>query len=393
MDSHDHPQTADEPRRRGGPDSSPSGRSRDLPAPRLARTILLAVLLSYTLITVLNILDAGLSSPAVAAAVAALLAILGLQLTHSATGADRAPLPRRCLSLGAQALLTYLPIVSLRAEWGSMAGFLAASLLLLLRPPVAWTMYGAVGLSMLVPPVLDGRPVADSVYLCLSTLITGLVVYGLSRLAELVQEVHATRGELAHLAVTSERLRFSRDLHDLLGFSLSAITLKSELINRLIPTHPERAMSEIEEVLSISRQSLADVRRVASGFREMSLEQEIKSAQSVLGAADIEVRVEVSLGRISPQSDTVLATALREAVTNLLRHSKADHCAVEAVRQHGRVRLSVINDGVDPAYRDLSPHSGSGLGNLESRLRSVGGSLTSGRAEDRTFRLVAEAPA
>ncbi|GAA3234025.1 hypothetical protein GCM10020256_50590 [Streptomyces thermocoprophilus] len=258
---------------------------------------------------------------------------------------------------------------------------------------LAWTLYGLIGLSMVVPPVVDHRPVIDAVYLPQSTLLTGLVIYGLSRLSALIREVVAARGELARMAVTEERLRFARDLHDLLGFSLSAITLKSELIVRLIPTHPARAVEEVEDVLSISRQSLSDVRRVASGMREMSLEQEVTSAESVLRAADIEVSKKVTPVRAGRQADTVLATVLREAVTNLLRHSRAGRCTIEVAEQGGRVRLSVCNDGVDPAYHDPSPHSGSGLGNLRTRIETVGGTLHSEVTGAGTFLLVAEVPA
>ncbi|GHF68439.1 sensor histidine kinase [Streptomyces griseosporeus] len=371
----------------------PEVHSRDLPAPRLARTILLVALLSYTLITMLNIAGSDLSVVHMAVALVALSAIFALQLVHSAAGAER-PLPRRRVAtLSAQAVLTYGPILVFHTAWGSMAGFLAASVLLMLRPRVAWTLYALIGLSMVLPPVLEKRPVIDAVYLPQSTLLTGLVIYGLSRLSALIREVVAARGELARMAVTEERLRFARDLHDLLGFSLSAITLKSELIHRLIPTHPARAVEEVEDVLSISRQSLSDVRRVASGMREMSLEQEITSAESVLRAADIEVAKRVVRVRADRQADTVLATVLREAVTNLLRHSRAGRCTIEVAEQAGRVRLSVHNDGVDPDYHDPSPHSGSGLGNLRSRIETVGGTLRSEPADDGTFLLVAEVPA
>lgn len=391
MDSRERSDIADDARGGRGTEPMPR-RSRDLLAPRLARTILLAALLSYTLITMLNILSTTISTTQTVVALGSLGAILGLQLKHSAAGANRMPLRVKSLTLSVQALLTYVPFTVFHTGWGSMAGFLAGSVLLLLRPRTGWTLYGLVGLSMLVPPLLDRLPVLDVIYVCQSTLLTGLVTYGLSRLNELVSEVHAARGELARMAVTKERLRFARDLHDLLGFSLSAITLKSELIHRLIPAHPQRAMNEIQEVLAVSRESLADVRRVASGFQNMSLEQEISSAQSVLNSADIGVDVMVSLTGISPQSDTVLATVLREAVTNLLRHSRAGHCTIHAVQRAGRVSLLVINDGIEPGYRDPSPHSGSGLGNLEARVRAIGGEVEAAGGADRTFRLRAEVP-
>ncbi|GAA3036294.1 hypothetical protein GCM10020000_12370 [Streptomyces olivoverticillatus] len=225
-------------------------------------------------------------------------------------------------------------------------------------------------------------------------MLCGLVVYGLSLLSQVIRELHDTRSELARMAVAQERLRFARDLHDLLGYSLSSITLKSELIRRLIPTQPQQAVEEVAEVLTISRQSLADVRTVASGYREMSLEQEIASARSVLTAAEVDVRAEVTLHPVSSEVDTVLATVLREAVTNVLRHSRADRCVITVARaDHGRVRLSVVNDGADPAHRDASLDSGSGLGNLAARLQAVGGRLTFHHTDSCTFRLEAEAPA
>ncbi|MEU2849477.1 MULTISPECIES: histidine kinase [unclassified Streptomyces] len=365
----------------------------DLPAPQLARVILTIALLGYLSVTIINLMGVNHSTFSLTASLTGMLLIFLLQLRHSSPAARRAPTWQKSLTLGTQALLTYLPIVAFHSQWGAMAGFLAGSLLLLLPGRRAWFAYGAVGISMVIPPVVDRLPLREAFYLCQSTLLTGLVVYGLSRMAELVKALHDTRIELTRMAVTQERLRFARDLHDLLGYSLSAITLKSELIHRLVPTHPRRAMDEISEVLAISRQSLADVRTVASGLRGLSLEQELGSAQSLLAAADVRVGATIRLGKISQQVDTVLAAVLREAITNLLRHSRAGICDIEAIQEGGWVRLSVLNDGVDPAYRDSSPHSGSGLGNLETRLRAVSGRLSVARGADGTFHLMAEAPA
>jgi two-component system sensor histidine kinase DesK len=377
----------------GGPGSPlPEKRSRDLPAPRVAHIILVMALLSYTVVTVLNILGQELPAPQQGVALVLLAAILTLQFRHSAPGANRAPLWQRCLTLTVQALLTYLPFLVFRAEWGAMAGFLAGSLLLLLPARVGWSLYAVVGASLSLPASLEGRSVLVVVYLCQSTLLTGLVTYGLSRLSELVKEVHAARDELTHMAVTEERLRFARDLHDLLGFSLSAITLKSELIHRLIPQHPQRAREEVQDVLTVARDSLADVRRVARGFQDMSLEQEISSARSVLNAADIGTKVRVSLGSVSTQSSSVLAAVLREAVTNVLRHSKADNCGIEATQVNGNIRLLVTNDGAEPNHHEHSPHGGSGLMNLETRVRAIGGEVKAGRVDGSQFRLLAVVP-
>ncbi|MFD5751288.1 sensor histidine kinase [Streptomyces sp. NPDC127033] len=393
MDSHDRSGSADESRGSRPEAVAPPSPSIGLPVSRPARALLVATLLGYALLTTTGILSAGMPPTAEAVSLLLLLPLLALQLLHSAPGGSRAPLPRRCLTLALQALLTYLPVAVFGAYWETMAGYLAGSLLLLLPPRAAWPLYAAVGLSMLVPPLLDARTVVESAAFSHTTLLPGLVLYGLARLTELTTHLHTTRAELARRAVTGERLRFARDLHDLLGFSLSSIALKSELIHHLIPTQPQRAMEEAGEVLTIAGQSLADVRRAAGGYRTLSLRQEIRTAQTMLGAAGIDVRVRVELAALSPHVETELATTLREAVTNLLRHSKARHCAIEAVQQDGLVRLVVENDGADPAHHNPGPHSGNGLGNLHTRMTALGGRLESGPGDDGTFRLLAEAPA
>lgn len=378
-----------------GEDPGQSGellvRSGNFPAPRLGRIVLLAALLCYFSITLLNILSSHGSVVEVGAAILCLIAILGLQLLHSRPGAHLVSVRRKTVTLVTQALLTYLPLLVFRTQWGSMAGFLAGSLLLLLPTRPAWIMYGVVGTTMLVPPLYADLGVVETFYYVQSTLLTGLVVFGLTRLADLIRVLHETRDELTRVAVTKERLRFARDLHDLLGYSLSAITLKGELIHRLLPTHPERAKSEVEDVLTMSRQSLADVRSVASGYRDMSLQDEISSAQSVLSAADVRVSARVRIGQLEQELDTVLATVLREAVTNVLRHSRATYCEIAAERSAGQMRLTIVNDGVTMGYRDTSPHSGSGLGNLQTRLQAVDGALTVDQ-DDRIFRLAARVP-
>lgn len=393
MDSHHHYGSTDESRgHRPGAVPPPSPVNR-FPTLRTARTIAVTLVVGYALLTTTSILTAGVSRAAEATGLVLLPLLLALQLVHCAPCGRQTSLPRRCLTLALQALLTYLPLVFFHAFWQTMAGYLAGSLLLLLPRRAAWPLYCAVGLSILIPSLLHDRPLSHSIHLTYTSLLAGLVLYGLTRLTQLVTHLHTTRGELARQAVTGERLRFARDLHDLLGFSLSAITLKSELIHQLIPAHPARAMKEIDEVLTIASQSLTDVRKAASGYRSISLQQEIRTAQSMLHAAGIAVRAQVEIGTLSPHIDTAFATTLREAVTNLLRHSNATQCRIKATQHDGVIRLLVENDGVDPAYRNSEPHSGNGLGNLRTRMTAIGGGLESVRGKDGTFRLVAEAPA
>jgi two-component system sensor histidine kinase DesK len=247
----------------------------------------------------------------------------------------------------------------------------------------------AVGSILVLSAVLT-LSAYNAAYLTLSTMILGLVVFGLARLSLLIRYVHATRGELAQLAVISERMRFARDLHDLLGYSLSAITLKAEVTRRLVGTNPGRARDELAEVLDISRQALADVRIVASGYRNISLAKEASSVTSLLGAAGIDARVDINCGALDEKVDTVFATILREAVTNMLRHSTARHCAIEASIAGETIRLQVSNDGV--AHSAASGRAGGGLENLSARLATIGGQITARVRADGWFSVLAEAP-
>lgn len=367
------------------------------PPPRLAQGVVLIVECGFVLMGFLDILDAEPGLLTLAASALGLSLVFLLQLAHTARCLRhfRARWYRWTLTL--QALLTYLPLLALGFGWGGMAGLLGASLLLVLRPTVAWPLFGLVAATAWATGPLLDMDLVGSVYIAVSTVLTGLIVYGLNRLAQLVVEVHEAQAEFARLAVTQERLRFARDLHDLLGYSLSAVTLKSELACRIVPTDPERALDELKSILEISRQALSDVRTVARGYRDMSLTTEAVSAQAVLAAAGIQAEVECQADLPEEEVNTIMATVLREGVTNLLRHSKAEHCRIESrTTDSGELVLTIANDGVQKTVTgstDLSATSdGSGLGNLQFRLTSIGGRLTSGLDEAGWFVLRAAAP-
>ncbi|MBC2879436.1 MULTISPECIES: sensor histidine kinase [Streptomyces] len=364
------------------------------PASRTALGISVAVLVNYVVTIAMNILRRDLSATATLACLTGLVVSAAIQCVHFCPRARRRLGRRAYVTLGVQGVLAYLPVVVLGQWWGSMAGFFCGSLLLLLPSRPAWVLYWVAGLSLPVSACFGGQAGSWCYYYGQSTLLCGIVVYAIAHFYDVIWQLHRTRDELARAAVAQERLRFARDLHDLLGYSLSSITLKSELVRRLIPVRPEQAMAEADEVLAVARQSLADVRTVVSGYRDLCLEDEIASARSVLSSAGIALYVECAPGSVGPEADTVLATVLREAVTNLLRHSKARHCTLSVTRtSDGRVRLTVRNDGAAAAHRDPSPDGGSGLGNLTARLEAIGGRLRYGHGENGTFRLTAEAPA
>ncbi|MCX5055298.1 MULTISPECIES: sensor histidine kinase [unclassified Streptomyces] len=377
-----------------GAESSPPAAIHLAMAPRLARTIVLLVLTCYCFIVILNVLHTGgVSATRMTVCVGVVLLEFGVQFALALPAARAWPLRRRLVTLGVQAVLTYLPAAWFGLDWGSMQGPLAATILLTLPNPVAWPVFGAVVAAAPLYPLLKGSGVLYSGYVFISVTLAGLVIYGLTRLTDLVRELHDTRERLARMAVTQERLRFARDLHDLLGYSLSTVTLKGELVSRLIPVRPEQAAEETTSLLLVARQALADVRLVSRGYRDMSLCDEADSAAKVLVSAEVRVEVDMRVERLHPVVDTVLATALREGVTNILRHSKAEVCTIRATSGTETVLLTLVNDGVtDGGKPDARSCGGSGLGNLRTRLTEIGGELTAGVDEDGLFRLDARAP-
>ncbi|MEU5877494.1 histidine kinase [Spirillospora sp. NPDC047279] len=214
-----------------------------------------------------------------------------------------------------------------------------------------------------------------------------LVVYGLVRMGELALRVREARAELARVAVARERLRFAADLHDLLGLGLSVVVLKSELALRLRERDPERAGVELSEALAAARRALSDLEAVVAGHGEIALAAEAESTRTALSAAGIEVSGSVQPVELPAETDMLLATVLREGVTNVLRHSEADRCELVVEVAGQSVRLRLVNDGV--VARAAAP--GVGLKNLARRVRDVGGTLTAGQDGD-GFRLAVAVP-
>jgi two-component system, NarL family, sensor histidine kinase DesK len=361
-------------------------------APVLARGIVAVVFGGFCVVAFLHLLYVAGSPASVALSAVCMLALLGLQLFYFSRPTQLLQTPVGYLALLAQASLVYLPLLQLKQAWVGMPGFLAGTVLLVLPTTLAWLAFTLVVTSMAFTQAIYTGVPEDIAYTAVSTMITGLVVYGLTRLATLVTELHEAQNELAKMAVAQERLRFARDLHDLLGYSLSAITLKSELTHRLMMKHPERAQEELAEVLDISRRALSDVRAVASGYRELSLAAESESARSVLVAADIDVHMDLDYAELPTRVRTALATVLREGVTNVLRHSKAEHCEITVRQTDGEVYIDIVNDGVPQIPLQRIGSGGSGIPNLSQRLTTLNGQLTAGLDPDGRFRLHATAP-
>ena len=204
------------------------------------------------------------------------------------------------------------------------------------------------------------------------------------------RELRAARAEVGRLAVSEERLRFARDLHDLLGHSLSLVALKCDLADRLVASAPERAGQEIREAAGVTREALREVRETVAGYRRPTLAGELSAAQEMLAAAGIGCHGEGQSPRLSPDIEGALAWTLREAITNVIRHSRARRCAIRLSQQEDRAELEVVDDGLEQPAR--SGGTGNGLAGAGERMAAVGGECQAGRAADGGFRLAASVP-
>ncbi|MEI9971619.1 MAG: sensor histidine kinase [Ignavibacteriota bacterium] len=202
-----------------------------------------------------------------------------------------------------------------------------------------------------------------------SSLLGSAVIQWVHR-RKLSDKLLAAQAESEHLAKVAERERIARDLHDLLGHTLSVIVLKSELASRLTASDPARAADEIRDVERISREALTQVRAAVRGYRSAGFDGELKVALQALEAAGIQVETSVEHPALSPAQETVFAMALREAVTNVVRHAHATVCRL-TMRQVGRFCEMVVSDnGLGGTLNE-----GSGLSGMRERVEALGGAL------------------
>jgi two-component system sensor histidine kinase DesK len=194
-----------------------------------------------------------------------------------------------------------------------------------------------------------------------------------------IQQIHSKRltlkllraqEETEHLAKTAERERIARDLHDLLGHTLSVIILKSELASRLGEKDPARAAREIRDVERISREALAQVRSAVRGYRSAGLESELREARATLETAGIQVESSVAPPPLSPLQESVFALALREAVTNVVRHANATACRLSLLQDGGFCQMEIADNGCGGALVE-----GNGLSGMRQRVEALGGKL------------------
>jgi two-component system sensor histidine kinase DesK len=220
--------------------------------------------------------------------------------------------------------------------------------------------------------------------------MAAFLAYASTKRNETLAELRQTRAELARVAVAGERLRIARDLHDLLGQSLSLITLKAELSRRMLDTDTTSAAREMAELEAVARQSLSDVREAVAGYRQPDLVAELGAARQLLAAAGLSCQISTPADLSLPAGvDTVLAWTVREGVTNVVRHARATCAGVTVTTADGRVTAAITDNGTGP----LAGPAGSGLAGLSERVRQLGGNLMAGPAPAGGFRLQVTIPA
>jgi len=256
-----------------------------------------------------------------------------------------------------------------------------------LRVPAAAVGVGLTALAAAVPMDQEGtlvdRILGPSHSVPLSIALAGLGMIAVRQLIALNADLHATRAELADLAVTGERERLARELHDLLGRTLSLIAVKAELASRLSAKGDPSAEAELGDVQRLARQAVRDVREAIAGDHAPSVAAELAAAEAALRTAGITVSVANTAASIEPAHETTIAWALREAVTNVVKHSGARTCRISLEAADGSITLDVDDDGRGPIGGD----TGTGLDGLADRIHALGGTIEVGPSEGRGFRL------
>ena len=273
--------------------------------------------------------------------------------------------------------------------WAWLGGSIAGSApLLVRRRPAALAAVATLLVAVGVAWWTGGVPAEYA----LITLGIGLSVAAMSGLPawlwDLLAQAQAGRAAQARLATTQERLRFARDVHDQLGHNLSVIALKAELAARLAPVDPERAAGEAAEVQRLAASALTEIREAVHGYRAVDLREQLTAVAQVLRSSGVRCTVTHPAGELPPEIAIQLAPVLREASTNVLRHSKAGWCTIEITRQGNEVQMIVANDGAAGAGSDRYSF---GLRGLAERLADAGGTLHT-RNENGVFTLEATVP-
>jgi two-component system, NarL family, sensor histidine kinase DesK len=280
----------------------------------------------------------------------------------------------------AEPLLWLYPVLVAGAGWRTPVALVGIALTALAAAaPLALES----GLVQPIDPLHPVDALGPSHSVLLSIVLAGLGMNAVRQLIAVNTELHATRAELADLAVAADRERLARELHDLLARTLSLIAVKAELASRLSARDEAAAAEELSDVQRLARRAVRDVRQAVMGSLAPSLQAELAAAEAALSAADIQANIDAPRAQIDPSHETTIAWALREAVTNVVRHSGARTCWIRVHPADGSTHLEVEDDGRGPGDGTF----GAGLNGLADRVRALGGTLSVERLEQHGCRV------
>jgi two-component system sensor histidine kinase DesK len=329
----------------------------------------------------------------IAGGLAIAIAFCGLYVPTVANSVGRPDLGR--MGLAALAVLAALASVVYGKGWVPLWIYVSAATGMVLPSGprgrrVALRGVLAVGACYVFFSWLAHDDATDFLVVLLPVVLIGVAMIGFRQQMELMHELAQARETVAKLATNEERLRLARDMHDLTGQSLSMITLKSELAAKRLsklPATQERdtVLGDLGDIGRVSRQTLHDIREAVSGYRRPTLAIEVITARNALDAAGIRLDDDPGLtlrsGTFDADAEAVLAWCLREAVTNVIRHSGAKTCRIRLIQHPGELSLEITDDGHGPGGQDTSAAHGAGLRGMSERLSAEGGRLSLGAAE------------
>ncbi|MEV0380927.1 histidine kinase [Nonomuraea sp. NPDC050643] len=324
----------------------------------------------------------GVPWPVIAAGVVLLVAfhVMGTRPFRTAIRGGERPTAILAMTGGIVVLLSIFPLMWLYPTWlGLLAPFVRR------RTIIVLSVVSLLPVNLLVTLVEGFAPELFLMQVLLTAINVGGVLANLW-LWRVARDAYDGQEALARLAVSEERLRFARDLNDLLGQSLSDVAARTAMAEWTLRGDQEAASAEMFEVRDLARRSLREVRAAVQNYRAVDLDEVLASVRAVLEAADVRCTVRAETGSLSPETGTLLATVVREGATNVLKHSKAERCTITI--EDGVLEMS--NDGVSGPVGEHAPN---GLAGLAQRLRAAGGTLDAGPTREGGYLLRAAVPA
>jgi two-component system sensor histidine kinase DesK len=338
-----------------------------------------------------DLADAGLGPLAKAAIVILVAAFAALYLAllppvRALAGGG----PRTAAAVGVLAGLAGLTLaLGAPRSFVLLFGYLVAGAGVALALPAAVVVTVAVAAGVGLGLTVAGANGSTVAAWTVTVLGVGAVTAALGSAIRANEALRRVRDERARLAVAEERARIARDLHDLLGHTLSLIAVKTELAARLVGSDPARAEAELVDVQNVTRDALAEVREAVHGYRREALSDAVARARAALAAAGIDCRVETDVTSLPIPVERVLGLAVREAATNVVRHSGARSCAIRLRQGREDVALEVDDDGT---ALPREGNGGMGLAGLAERARDLDGTFEAGARPSGGFRVRLRVP-